>query len=72
MKRWQLLLTATGVLLLMSVWGLHHIGWLFASSAGELSGQSSHISNADAFDTPSGWRYRQNQPHHWRYIMLQK
>jgi hypothetical protein len=27
---------------------------------------SSGVLNSDA-----GWRYRQVQPHHWRYVMLQ-
>lgn len=71
MKRRQLLLAAAGVLLLIG-WGLHKAGWLGGESETAVSGQPLHINGADPMDTPSGWRYRQNQPHHWRYIMLQK
>ena len=67
MKRWQLILTTAGVLLLMSAWGLHKVGWFSTSDD-----RSHRLNSADAMDTPSGWIYRQNQPHHWRYIMLQK
>lgn len=70
MKRWQLLLAATGVLLLIG-WGLHKTGcWTWKQDESSPL-QPIHVKNADAMDTSSGWRYRQNQPHHWRYIMLQ-
>ena len=72
MKRWQLILTTAGVLLLMSAWGLHKAGWFSTSDDGVMPSRSRHLNSADAMDTPSGWIYRQNQPHHWRYIMLQK
>ncbi|GEM_PF-3487978 len=70
MRHWKILLVATGALLLIG-WGLHKAGWFFKDSAESLLGRPSQLKTADPLDTPSGWRYRQNQPHHWRYIMLQ-
>ena len=69
MRRWQFLLASAGVLLLIG-WGLHKIGWLAGSRDGTLPGPINNINTADPMDTSSGWRYRQNQPHHWRYIVL--
>jgi hypothetical protein len=68
MKRGIILLTSTSVLLLLG-WGLHQSGWLFSTHTESPPAQ---IKSVDAMDTSSGWRYRQNLPHHWRYIMLQK
>ena len=70
MRRWQFLLAAAGVLLLIG-WGLHKTGWFAKFSEGTMPGRAGQIRTADPMDTSSGWRYRQNQPHHWRYIMLQ-
>lgn len=70
MKRWIIPLAAAGLLLLC--WALLHLtSWFFADREGAAPGRPSHVKTADPMDTPSGWRYRQNQPHHWRYIMLQ-
>lgn len=71
MRRWQFLLAAGGILLLLG-WGLHKMGWMGGNSTNAIPGQSSQAHTADAMDSSSGWRYRQNLPHHWRYIMLQK
>jgi hypothetical protein len=52
-------------------WMLHEAG----SSAGadrEAPSKTGQLKNADPMATPAGWRYRQSQPHHWRYIMLKK
>ena len=62
MKRLTFVLAATGVVVLAG-WFLHATGRLTRSSA-------AHAGTADPLSTPSGWRYRQSQPHHWRYIML--
>jgi hypothetical protein len=70
MKRWQWLLAAAGTLLLLG-WGLHKSGWLSASSEEATTGRPSQTRSIDPMDTQSGWRYRQNLPHHWRYIVLQ-
>jgi hypothetical protein len=70
MRRWQFLLASAGVLLLIG-WGLHKVGWLVGGRDGTLPGPINNIKTVDPMDTSSGWRYRQNQPHHWRYIVLQ-
>jgi hypothetical protein len=69
MKRSKILLAAAGVLLLLFGWGLRKGGWLFGSHAESMPVS---IKSADPMNTQAGWRYRQNLPHHWRYIMLQK
>jgi hypothetical protein len=71
MKRWHLLLMMAGVLLLIG-WGVHSLSGFSRSKVESITGHSGHVRSGDAMDTPSGWRYRQSQPHHWRYIMLQK
>jgi hypothetical protein len=70
MRRWQLLLAAAVVLLLVG-WGLHKAGHWGRSSETSIPGRPGRINTADSLDTTSGWRYRQNRPHHWRYIVLQ-
>lgn len=71
MKRWKYHLAAAGALLLIG-WGLHKAGWFSKDSETLMLGRPGQVQSADPMDTPSGWRYRYNQPHHWRYIMLQK
>jgi len=71
MKRWKIALAAAGALLLIGG-ALYETGWFSPDSDDATSGRPTHIKTADPMDTPSGWRYRQNQPHHWRYIMLQQ
>ncbi len=70
MKRWHLLLAAAVALLLIG-WGLHRAGCWGGNREASIPGRPRRIHGADALDTTSGWRYRQNQPHHWRYIVLQ-
>lgn len=70
MKRWKYHLAAAGALLLIG-WGLHKAGWFSRDSDESRADRPSEVKYADPMDTSSGWRYRQNQPHHWRYIMLQ-
>lgn len=70
MRRWKYLLAAAGALLLIG-WGLHKIGWLFKNNDQSMLGRPIQVKASDVMETPSGWRYRQSQPHHWRYIMLQ-
>lgn len=70
MRRWQLLLTAGA--LLLAGWGLHKLGCLGGNHQASIPGQPSQLNTVDPLDTTSGWRYRQNLPHHWRYIVLQK
>lgn len=69
MRRWQFLLAAAGALLLIG-WGLHKTGWFSRDTGDWIPGRSNPINTTDPMDTSSGWRYRQNQPHHWRYIVL--
>jgi hypothetical protein len=71
MKRWHLLLTMAGVLLLIG-WGIYGHSRFCPLKDATRSSPLRHVNRADAMDSLSGWRYRQNQPHHWRYIMLQK
>jgi hypothetical protein len=66
-KRWKILLASAGILLLIGG-GAYKIGWLSGCS----QDAPVRAKIGAAMDTPSGWRYRQNLPHHWRYIMLQK
>lgn len=68
MKRWKIALAAAGILLLVGC-GLYATGWFFGDDDATLS-QPASIKTGDPMDTQSGWRYRQNRPHHWRYIML--
>jgi hypothetical protein len=68
MRRWKYLLAGAVALLLIG-WGAYKVGWIGGQS---MLSRPIHAKTADPMDTPSGWRYRQNQPHHWRYIMLQK
>lgn len=70
MRRWKMALAAAGALLLIG-WGLHKMGWIFRDDEASMHGRPSQVKTADPMNLPSGWRYRQNQPHHWRYIMLQ-
>lgn len=70
MRRWKYLFAAAGALLLLG-WGLHRLGWIFSNNNELMPGRPIQVQTADPMDTQSGWRYRQNQPHHWRYIMLQ-
>jgi hypothetical protein len=67
MKRWLYPLSVASLLLLIG-WGLAKTGWFWKNRAEPVH----QVQRADPMETPSGWRYRQNQPHHWRYIMLQK
>jgi hypothetical protein len=69
-RRWKYHLAAAGALLLIG-WGLHKIGWLFSNHDESMLSLPAQVKTADPMETQSGWRYRQNQPHHWRYIMLQ-
>jgi hypothetical protein len=71
MKRSLFLLAAAGVLLLI-VWGLCKMGGPASPRQEATPVSIGHVKNADPLDTPAGWRYRQNMPRHWRYIMLQK
>jgi lipopolysaccharide export system protein LptC len=64
MKRWHILVAAAAVLLLIA-WGLHETGWISGEQV-----RPNQMRTADPMDTQAGWRYRQNLPHHWRYIML--
>jgi hypothetical protein len=70
MKRWQFFLASAAVLVLIG-WGLLRTGWFDGVFDGTMPGRSNQIKTAHPMDTSSGWRYRQNQPHHWRYIVLQ-
>ncbi|HEY7425124.1 MAG TPA: hypothetical protein VH682_12915 [Gemmataceae bacterium] len=71
MKRRGLILTGIGMLLLTG-WVLHGMGWLSQSDEEATSARAGRTKNAVPLATPAGWRYRQAQPHHWRYIMLRK
>jgi hypothetical protein len=71
MKRSLILLALAGVLLLI-VWQLHKLGKSGPSRQEATPVSIGHVKSADPLDTPSGWRFRQNMPRHWRYIMLQK
>jgi hypothetical protein len=70
MKRWKISLAAAVALLLVG-WALYKRGWFSRDNDDATLGRPSQIRTADPMDTPAGWRYRQNRPHHWRYIMLQ-
>ncbi|HTU23351.1 MAG TPA: hypothetical protein VMG10_35275 [Gemmataceae bacterium] len=71
MKRWKIAAAAAGTLLLVGG-ALYETGCFSGDSDDATLGQPSQIKSANPMDTPAGWRYRQNRPHHWRYIMLQK
>ena len=71
MKRWGLILVMIG-LLAGTGWVLHGTGLLAGSEEETTPGKASQLKKADPLSTPAGWRYRQSQPHHWRYIMLKK
>ena len=71
MKRWKMALVAAGTLLLIGG-ALYETGWFCGDSDDAMRGRPSQVQAADPMNTPAGWRYRQNRPHHWRYIMLQK
>ncbi len=64
MKRRGLLLAIIGMVLLTG-WVLHQTGWWDRRP-------TAAAKSVDPLTTPAGWRYRQNRPHHWRYIMLRK
>lgn len=70
MKRWKYHLAAASALLLIG-WGLYRAGWFSQNGEKMMLGSPNQAHSADPMDTTSGWRYRQNRPHHWRYIMLQ-
>jgi hypothetical protein len=62
LKRFGLILIAIALLVLA--------GWCVSRSGGQPRSSGPH-GGTDPLSTAAGWRYRQNQPHHWRYIMLQ-
>jgi len=61
MKGYGLLLAAVVMLLLT--------GWVLHKTNG--SRRVSHVRTGNPMETSAGWRYRQNQPHHWRCCLLQ-
>jgi hypothetical protein len=67
-RRWKYHLAAAGALLLIG-WGVYKMGGFFGNSEASIPNRP-QVNTVDPMDTSSGWRYRQNQPHHWRYIML--
>jgi hypothetical protein len=69
MKRRGLLLATIGMVLLTGG-VLHWTGWLSRSSGEAGPARVGRAKSVDPLATPAGWRYRQSQPHHWRYIML--
>jgi len=71
MKRALFLLTAAGVLVLI-VCVMHKMGGNTSSRQDPAPVSIGQMKSADPLDSPAGWRYRQNSPRHWRYIMLQK
>ncbi len=71
MRRWKYPLAAAGILLAVG-WGMYKIGWIVKNSDDSVLGRPIQVKMANPMETPAGWRYRQNQPHHWRYIMLQQ
>jgi hypothetical protein len=71
MRRWKFYAAAAAALLLMG-WGVYKTGWFRGKCEKLMPGPAGQVQTVDPMDTQSGWRYRQNQPHHWRYIMLQK
>jgi hypothetical protein len=69
MKRYGLLLTTLGMALL-TICVLRASSW-FAQPARETDRQGhAHARPADPLASEAALRYRQCQPHHWRYLML--
>ncbi len=68
MKRKGLLLAAAGVLALAG-WIVYRTGTV---SHSDVPTRPRHTLSIDPLSTSAGWRYKQNQPRHWRYIMLEQ
>ena len=71
MRRTRFLLIAAGVLLL-AVGSWYKWGGSRSRKTESAPLSIDHVNSSDPLDTPAGWRFRQNMPRHWRYIMLQK
>ena len=71
MKRKGLLLAAVGVLSLAG-WIVHRTGRSSHSGTESAPTRPRHTLSIDPLSTSAGWSYRQNQPRHWRYIMLEQ
>jgi hypothetical protein len=69
-KRKGLLLAAIGVLSLAS-WIVHRTGRSHSDTE-PAPARPRHTLSIDPLSTSAGWTYKQNQPRHWRYIMLEQ
>ena len=70
MKRKGLLLAAVGVLSLAG-WIVHRTG-RSQSGTETAPARPRHTLSIDPLSTSAGWSYRQNQPRHWRYVVLEQ
>jgi hypothetical protein len=70
MKRTGLLLAAAGVLSLAG-WVMYGTGCSADSDAEAPPTRPRHTRGVDPLSTSAGWSYRQNQPRHWRYVVLE-
>lgn len=71
MKRCGLILAAIGILGGLG-WLLHDKSSPKAVDRETIPEKTGQVPNGDPLATSAGWRYRQSQPHHWRYLMLKK
>lgn len=70
MKRYTLILTTLGTALVTAL-ALHGAGW-FARPATAPANDRGAVHKVDPLSTAAGMQYRQCQPRHWRYLMLQR
>ena len=70
MKRYGLLL-ATLAMLLLTGGAIHKSKWLSPSRRVSTPARPRHTRSSAPLETSAGWHYRQNQPNHWRYCLLQ-
>jgi hypothetical protein len=70
MKRKGVLLAA-GVLSLAG-WVVYRTGWLSHSDEERAPMRPRQTRTIDPLSTSAGWSYRQHQPRHWRYVLLEQ
>jgi hypothetical protein len=64
------LILATLGMTLLSGWALRSAGWFSRPVREPARPCRPHARSADPLASESAWRYRQCQPHHWRYLVM--
>lgn len=71
MKRYTLALATLGTALVTAI-ALHAAGWFARPVVTPPAPDRGIVNKVDPLSTSAGMQYRQCQPRHWRYLMLQR